>query len=235
MMAVIPGSKEALAYLMHVDNRGPQSEAQVLEGIAAVHRNFPNAEVVPSSMDAWTESIVASLPSLPVASLPRIVDVEPGSTWVQGVGTDPYKIRRYRAVARAAAAAVTAGRVDVADPRYLLFQDLLLKEPEHTWGVASGCEGDFTDKQFYDPRYQCVAGSAMYNTTVKSFVDQRQFIDRAVAALADLQPLRDECEAALADSEPGVPSLTEMKRFALGQNPITIGSGADKAIRCKES
>ena len=73
------------------------------------------------------------------------------STWVQGVASDPYKIRRYRAVARVAAAAVAAERVDVDDSRYLKFQDLLLKEPEHTWGVSSGCEGDFTDKQVSQP------------------------------------------------------------------------------------
>jgi hypothetical protein len=95
-------------------------------------------------MDAWTEAVLADVSAL---SLPVVTDVEPGSTWVQGVGSDPYKIRRYRAVARVAARAVVAGRVDVDDPRYVKFQDLLLKEPEHTWGVASGCEGDFTDKQ----------------------------------------------------------------------------------------
>ena len=76
--------------------------------------------------------ILAAAPTLPGSSLPRVVDAEPGSTWVQGVATDPYKIRRYRAVARTAADAVAAGRVNTSDPRYVLFQDLLLKEPEHT-------------------------------------------------------------------------------------------------------
>jgi hypothetical protein len=52
------------------------------------------------------------------------------------------------------------GRVDVLDPRYLLFQDLLLKEPEHTWGVSSACEGDYTDRQFYDANYSCTFGTA---------------------------------------------------------------------------
>eukprot|EP00040_Diaphanoeca_grandis_P022348 m.119825 g.119825 ORF g.119825 m.119825 type:complete len:974 (-) comp28768_c0_seq1:249-3170(-) len=224
MMAVIPGSDQALAYLMHVDNRGPQNVAQVLEGIAAVHRNFPNAEVVPSSMDAWTTAIVSSLPTLPEGSLPRLVDVEPGSTWVQGVGSDPYKIRRYRAVARAAANAVGEGRVDVEDPRYVLFQDLLLKEPEHTWGVSSACEGDYTDAQFYNPKYACTFGTTEYNVTVKSFLDQRQFVDRAVAALGAL-PLRSECEDALNQSKPEVPSLSGLNPFTLTTSPIEVGGG----------
>jgi hypothetical protein len=53
----------------------------VLQGIAAVHRNFPNAEVVPSSMDAWTAEILAALPALPEGSLPTMTDVEPGVAW----------------------------------------------------------------------------------------------------------------------------------------------------------
>ena len=216
----------------------------MLEGIAAVHRNFPNAEVLPSSMDVWTNAILANVSAL---SLPVVTDAEPGSTWVQGVASDPYKIRRYRAVARVAASAVAAGRVDVDDPRYLTFQDLLLKEPEHTWGVASGCEGDFTDKQvrnppsftqlttmnsclklmsdtqFYDPKYECTFGTAMYNTTVKSFIDQRKFIDRAVAALEDM-PLRVECEAALADAEPAVPEIKGLMPFTVGPHPIALSN-----------
>eukprot|EP00035_Acanthoeca_spectabilis_P012198 m.217259 g.217259 ORF g.217259 m.217259 type:complete len:964 (-) comp15556_c0_seq3:239-3130(-) len=228
MMAVIPGMNEALAYLMHVDNRGPQTVAQVLEGIAAVHRNFPNAEVVVSSMDAWARSVLASNSTLTESALPRVVDVEPGSTWVQGVASDPYKIRRYRAVARVAARAVAAGDVDPRDPRYTLFQDLLLKEPEHTWGASSGCEGDYTDKQFYDPKYSCTPGSAEYNMTVKSYVDQRTFIDRAVAALADL-PLRNLCESELANSEPKPLSTTDLEPFNI-QETVSLSGGIQIAF-----
>eukprot|EP01052_Picozoa_sp_SAG31_P013137 SAG31_NODE_784_length_12112_cov_10.538666_13_plen_369_part_00 len=177
-------------------------------------------------MDAWTRAILAKLPTLQDGALPVVIDAEPGSTWVQGVGTDPYKIRRYRTVARVAAYAVRDGRVDVQDPRYRRFQDLLLKEPEHTWGVASGCEGDYTDKQFYDPKYECTFDTQMYNTTVKSFVDQRRFIDRAVAALEDM-PLRKECEAALVDSEPMIPVVSALASFIVGPHPITLAHGIE--------
>lgn len=63
----------------------------------------------------------------------------------------------------------------------------------------------------------------MYNTTVKSFVDQRQFIDRAVAALEDM-PLRVECEAALADAEPAVPEITDLMPFTVGPHPIVLSN-----------
>lgn len=198
---------------------------QVLEGIAAVHRNFPQATVVPTSMDAWTTALLAALPTLPAGALARVVDAEPGSTWVNGVGSDPRKERRYRVVARTAAAAVAAGDVDVSDPRYVRFQDLLVKEPEHTWGVSSACEGDYTDAQFYSPTYACTFGSAQYNTTVQSFFDQRNFIDRAVAALAAL-PLRQACTAALEASEPVHPVLSaDVAPFVIGTTPVPLKGG----------
>lgn len=77
------------------------------------------------------------------------------------------------------------------------------------------------DAQFYDPKYECTFGTAMYNTTVKSFIDQRKFIDRAVAALEDM-PLRRECEDALADSEPVVPETNDLMPFTVGSHPIKL-------------
>ena len=79
------------------------------------------------------------------------------------------------------------------------------------------------DMQFYDPKYECTFGTAMYNTTVKSFIDQRKFVDRAVAALEDM-PLRQECEAALADSEPVVPETKDLMPFSIGhtEHPISL-------------
>jgi hypothetical protein len=77
------------------------------------------------------------------------------------------------------------------------------------------------DVQFYDPKYECTFGTAMYNTTVKSFIDQRKFIDRAVAALEDM-PLRRECEHALADSEPVVPEMKDLMPFTVGPHAIVL-------------
>lgn len=119
--------------------------------------------------------------------------------------------------------AVAAGQVDIQDARYLMFQDLLLKEPEHTWGVSSACEGDYTDSQFYDPKYACTPGSSDFNITVKSFVDQRVFVDRAVVALADL-PLRAQCEAALTSSDPVEPSLVGLTLFDM-RLPVALADG----------
>ena len=70
---------------MHVDNRGPQTADEVVEGIEAVRRTFPKAEIVPSTMDAWTAELLQAKASLTEIALPTLVDVEPGSTWAYGV------------------------------------------------------------------------------------------------------------------------------------------------------
>ena len=229
MMAVVPGFRHALAYLMHVDNRGPQTADEVVEGIEAVRRTFPKAEILPSTMDAWTEQLLQAKASLTEIALPTLVDVEPGSTWAYGISSDPMKMRNYRAVARVAAEWVRLGKVNVSDPRYREFQRLQLKLPEHTWGDGGACEGDYTNTQFYDPSYACAVGSAGYETARKSWTDQREFVQRAVAALGEL-PLRAAAEAALADAVPTLPSTTGLHKFTAGGSPIKLAGGLSVAF-----
>jgi hypothetical protein len=59
-------------------------------------------------------------------------------------------------------------------------------------------------------------------------VDQRLFVDRAVAALDDLQPLRAECEAALASTVPAVPILDGMASFTPNPDaPTMLANGVN--------
>jgi len=93
MITSVPGFSEALAFLMHVDNRGPQTAAQVIEGWAAVQRAYPNAVLQLSTLDAWTERLLAARSSLSEAALPTVANAEPGSTWIYGVASQPRKVR----------------------------------------------------------------------------------------------------------------------------------------------
>jgi hypothetical protein len=97
---------------------------------------------------------------------------------------------------------------------------------EHTWGDGGACEGDYTNKQFYDPTWEtCHFGSAGYETARKSWTDQREFVERAVAELGDL-PLRAACEAALADAVPKPPSLSDLTKWKQPTaSPVAIDGG----------
>ena len=131
----------------HRDNRGPQTADEVVEGIAAVKRTFPNAKVLPlSTMDAWTTELLAAQSSLSELALPKLVDIEPGSTWVYGIASDPMKMRNYRAVRRQPTTVhITRTLADTVTPisdlasigRVLLLRRLFLTDADRSFGSES--------------------------------------------------------------------------------------------------
>eukprot|EP00928_Gymnodinium_smaydae_P053189 TRINITY_DN37234_c0_g1_i1.p1 TRINITY_DN37234_c0_g1~~TRINITY_DN37234_c0_g1_i1.p1 ORF type:complete len:823 (-),score=99.61 TRINITY_DN37234_c0_g1_i1:65-2533(-) len=213
MMTILPGHDEALVYLMHVDNSGPQTADQVIEGWKNTQALFPSADVKLSSMDKWVDGVLRARKSLPAEALPIVRGKEMGSTWIYGVASEPRKMRWYRAVSRVVADAVKARSVNTSDPRFREFQRLLLKVPEHTDGPSGGCTGNYTNAQFHDPSYECHVGSDQYKAYVKGILDQYDFIPRAVEALGSLQPLRSDCEKAMDDGRPQAPSTAGLATF----------------------
>jgi len=135
-------------------------------------------------------------------------------------------MRRYRVAARLAAAAQRAGAIVASDPRLREFNRLMLKVPEHTWGCASGCAGDYTNAQLDNPAYSCHPGAAQYNATVGSWTDQSDYIEAAVAALAGVEPLHGDVVAALAASEPSAPTAAGMAPFDVASGPVATVGGA---------
>lgn len=231
-MTVLPGHDEALVYLMHVDNSGPQSVEQVLEGWQNIRRTFPNAAVELSTMDEWLKGVLRVRNNLPADALPVVEGKEPGSTWIYGVASEPRKMRWYRAVTRVATEAVRTGSVDPLDPRFREFQRLLLKVPEHTDGPSSGCTGNYTNAQFNDPSYECHIGSAKYQAYIDGIMDQVNFVPVAVRALGALQPLRSNCEKAMKSTTPLAPDVAGLQQFDWTR-PVTTAQGL--VVRFNES
>lgn len=119
-----PGTGDALCFVHSNDNAGPPSEQTVLEAIARLQREYPDAVVQASTMDAFAQAAAAKAELLPV------VTGEIGDTWIHGVGTDPYKVSAFKALSRLGASWKRQG-VCVPDA----FYDALLMVPEHTWGL----------------------------------------------------------------------------------------------------
>eukprot|EP00586_Coscinodiscus_wailesii_P007083 CAMPEP_0172491560 /NCGR_PEP_ID=MMETSP1066-20121228/22426_1 /TAXON_ID=671091 /ORGANISM="Coscinodiscus wailesii, Strain CCMP2513" /LENGTH=782 /DNA_ID=CAMNT_0013260685 /DNA_START=427 /DNA_END=2772 /DNA_ORIENTATION=- len=164
MMTIVPHFDEALVFLMHVDNIGPQSVDEVIEGWDAVRRLFPNAAITasPTAMDDWTNALFRRLQmqegsaswmtsrsrtsraaAAAAAALrnksgkiaiPTVSDIDIGDTWVYGIASDPTKMRQYRSVIRQVEQCLKEGLLDETAPDFKLFYTLLLKIPEHTWG-----------------------------------------------------------------------------------------------------
>ena len=214
MSILIPNMDEALVFLMHVDNTGPQTSEQALEAWQSTQRLYPKAKLELSNLGAFASAIEKArrIGRVGEDSLPTVSDVEIGSTWIYGLASSPRKFRRYRAAARVRAQAVASQNLSlISDPRFMEFSSLLLKVPEHTAGfTGAGCNGPpWSDNIFRSPFASCRVGGEAYNENVESWLDQSAFVDRAVRALQDLQPFRSNVEAAILESEP----LSKMPRW----------------------
>ncbi len=128
----VPGLTDALHLAHTSDNAGPQTSAAVIETFARVRRQFPGATVVASTLDAFARTLRAVKSRLPV------VTGELGDTWIHGVGTDPVKVARYRALSR-------WRQTQPDSPELSRFSRFLLLVPEHTWGLDVKTHlGDYT-------------------------------------------------------------------------------------------
>jgi hypothetical protein len=99
---------------------------EVKDTFAAFRAEFPGADVVSSSFDAFFDALEQVSDSLPV------VTSENGDSWINGVAGDPQKVALYRTAAAAFAACSRAGACDLSDARIAAFARWLLKTPEHT-------------------------------------------------------------------------------------------------------
>lgn len=119
-------------YLMTVDNSGPQSVSEVMEGWRNLRLLFPNATILDSSLEAFTAEAWKVKDRMPA------VTAELGDTWIRGTASDPTKQRRYREVARRLAAATLDGSLKITQPEVQRAYDQLIKLPEHTYGSNDG-------------------------------------------------------------------------------------------------
>ena len=94
---------------------------------------FPGAKVLSSTFDDFFA--IANQPEIK-AMLP-VVTAEIGDGWIYGVPSDPLKMALFREAARQRQACIAAGECDPGAPAMRAFDRLLMKVPEHTWGVAS--------------------------------------------------------------------------------------------------
>ena len=93
--------------------------SQVTEIFNLTRAAFPDADVFASSLDDFTDALLAALPGL---DLP-VVTQEIGDTWAYGIASDADKVAEYRALLRMR----TATEWKVEEAAYRNFSRLLLK------------------------------------------------------------------------------------------------------------
>lgn len=122
----VPGCTHALVTDWNGDNAGPYDSATYTQHFQEIQAQFPNATIIASTWDDFTQQLVGLTDNLPV------VTGEIGDTWMYGVPSEPRKVAQIRVINSAWQAYADAGLP--RDPVYLNATRLVLKAGEHTWG-----------------------------------------------------------------------------------------------------
>jgi hypothetical protein len=186
----------ALAAAWTGDNSGPSFG----NALAKLREENPGAHVHFSTFSRFFDE--ANKPENK-AGLP-VVTGEIGDAWIYGVPSDPLKNQQFREMGRARDECINSGGCNVESDAMKDFDRLLVKLPEHTWGLAQSWftadYQNYTNVQFQaalkdsiahgplvnqtDNRGGAAEWRADYFTTVQSWYEQRSFITNAVGAIA---------------------------------------------------
>lgn len=133
-----------------------------------------------------------------------------GDAWIYGVPSDPLKNAQFRELSRARDECVKSGGCDLSSAAMHAFDRLLVKIPEHTWGLAQSFftadYQNYTNVQFQaalkdslaagplanqsDTRGAASYGSQWrgdYYTTIQSWYEQRSYVHNAIGVIANFE------------------------------------------------
>lgn len=200
-VTVIPSLHEAVAIILTGDNMGPQTIDEIRAIYQQLQARFPEAKIIASTLDEFAQKAILAQADFPV------ITQEIGDTWIQGVGTDPVKVRDYRALARLRQQWLAEGRVSADDAGLKAFSRKLLMVPEHTWGM---------DLKTHLPDYEHYTSealaeqrqTALFKAFEASWQEQRAYLDQAVDALAG-SPLQQEAQTVRDQLVPRQPDLSQ--------------------------
>ncbi len=205
-MTTLPGWGHALYFHHRLDNQGPPGIEEVKAAYADCQARFPRARVRAENLNKFARALEEKRDELPV------ITQEMGDTWIHGVGTDPLKISRYKALCRLIR---SEEKERPGNPDYRILKQKLALVPEHTWGMdlkthlADYChyekqaflqarQTDLLDPREVEqgrskfllkkigsiPPHEPLA-SVSYSRFEESWREQRRYIDEAAAAVKD--------------------------------------------------
>jgi hypothetical protein len=190
----VPGFNQVLCAAWRSDNAGPHSVDEIVDIYRRAEENFPQAEIIASTYDdfllALEQFLAENTTSTTMNSLP-VVTQEIGDTWIYGVASDPARVAEYRALLRLRQA---SDRWDEA--AYLKFSRLLLKIPEHTWGVdTKEYPGDYSRWSNIELKDALESNVKEFTVAVESWHRQRAYTQWAVEELQEASANDSELNA----------------------------------------
>lgn len=178
-MLEVPGGDTGYLIVVGGDNTGAQSPEVVLELL----KQYPGARTATlNDLAAELEPFRDTLP---------VVTSEIGDSWIHGVGSDPWKVARFRELCRFRGEEGLEGE----EP----FSRRLLQVAEHTWGMDE--KTHFKNRTAWRAfELRKIAAEPETVRFEASWREQRDYLDRAVAALP--APLAEKAQRRLAALNP---------------------------------
>eukprot|EP00948_MAST-09A_sp_MAST-9A-sp1_P004169 g4169.t1 len=216
----VEGFSEVLCFGFRSDNAGPPTSIEMLLRWYEIARiQFPGAEVRSSTFQNYIEALMPFKKTLPTVSS------EAGDVWIQGIASDPYKMAYNRALNRVLAECVKEGRCDPFDKKIQNSTRLLLKTPEHTWGLPNIYSNGVTDDinwrndLFEKARHGGIL-QAGYTDCEEGWREQRSFNNYALDALRG-HPIYAEAKAAIDELRVNEIFITNQKQFSANTDHVT--------------
>ena len=159
----------ALVFLFTLDNSGPPTAEQVDAFWTSLQKKNPNAEILRSSLDAFTAEALKQKDSLPQYT------IELGDSWLYGAPADPIKVSTFRAARRV----LKGSNVSSSNPLYDSYMRRLMKGPcEHNWGYSVG---NFlpelrTPTNWDNVGFNSVRGDLRYLVVEQEWAEQREWM-----------------------------------------------------------
>lgn len=211
-----PGLPVVLHFAHTYDNKGPQTPDEIRSLFARLRQEYPGAIVAAGTMDDFARELDAVWSRLPV------VTAEIADTWIHGIGSDPWKVARYRELAALHREALAADPGLAQDPRFLRFAENLLLVAEHTWGrdmktvhPPSRAHPEWrilTPGRWRTAEFRRDRAAGAFAAKEFSWREQRAYLNHAVAALRGT-PLARAARRALANGTAQRPRTASLKRL----------------------
>ncbi|MBI5938972.1 MAG: DUF5054 domain-containing protein [Caulobacterales bacterium] len=233
---VVPGCDQALAIAQTGNNYGPQDLAGIAAAFAAERARRPGAQVVGSTLDDFARRLEPLQAGLPV------VTAEIGDSLLHGVGSDPQKVARLRALVRWRAKARREHPDWAALPAFAALGRDLMLVAEHTWGLdtkvwrrAPGAArslpatlGSYQPGPFAAQRH-----AGLFAAWEDSWREQRAYLDQAVAGLPE--PAQASAAGALPSPPPPLPDAGARSplRLAAGGLELEVDAASGAVTACR--
>lgn len=203
---VLPGYDQAMIYHFTLDNTGPPHNiTDVIRVWARIKAHYPNAELRASSLEVFSQALLDSYKD----QLPVITD-EWGTTWLYGVAADPYKQAAYRQISRLL--------IDQENsPAIFNYSFRLLKNPEHNWGLCTGCylKSENYGFHYHNDEFSRVRNGSDFLLLEQGWKEARSYLHPLNSSDPALISMIDET---LKELEPSKPDLTGFSQVLLPEN-----------------